>query len=84
MTPMAPATRSAGNSSRMIPNASGNTAPPEPWMIRPTNITGRDVANALIKDPTERATSTATMIRSLPNMSPTRPRIGVAIAALSR
>lgn len=53
-------------------------------MTRPTSITGRVVANALINDPNERATSTATMIRSLPTMSPTRPRIGVATAALSR
>ena len=84
MTPMAPATRSAGNSSRMIPKERGNTAPPAPWMTRPTSITGSVVASALINDPTERATRTATMIRSLPSMSPTRPRIGVAMAALSR
>ena len=84
MTPMAPATRSAGNSSRMIPKARGKMAPPVPWITRPTSITGRLVASALSKDPTVRAISTATMIFSLPSMSPTRPRIGVAMAALSR
>ena len=84
MTPMAPATRSAGNSSRMMPKASGNTAPAAPWITRPTSITGSVVASALINVPTERAMRTATMIFSLPTMSPTRPRIGVAMAALSR
>ena len=84
MTPMAPATRSAGNSSRMMPKASGNTAPAAPWITRPTSITGSVVARALISDPTESAIRTATMTRSLPIMSPTRPRMGVAMAALRR
>ncbi len=47
-------------------------------------MTGKVVARALINDPTVRAIRTATMIFSLPTMSPTRPRIGVAMAALSR
>ena len=34
--------------------------------------------------PTERAMRTATRIFSLPIMSPTRPRVGVAMAALNR
>jgi hypothetical protein len=33
--PIPCATRSGGNSSRMIPNASGKTAPAKPWMARP-------------------------------------------------
>ncbi len=53
-------------------------------MTRPTNITGRVVASAAINDPTLRAIRTATITFSLPTMSPTRPRIGVAMAALSR
>ena len=35
-----------GNSSRMIPNASGKIAPPAPWMTRATIITPIDVASA--------------------------------------
>ena len=42
------------------------------------------VASALISVPRESETSTMTIIFSLPTMSPIRPRIGVAIAALSR
>ena len=49
----------------MIPKERGNTAPPAPWMTRPTSITGRVVASALTNDPTERATRTATMIALL-------------------
>ena len=83
-TPMAPATFSGGNSSRMIPKASGKTAPPAPWTIRPASMIGKVVARALIRVPTDSVTSTTTIIFSLPTMSPIRPRIGVAIAALSR
>ncbi len=84
ITPIAPATFSEGNSSRMIPKASGKTAPPAPCTMRPASMMGNVVANALISVPNERATSTTTIIFSLPTMSPIRPRIGVAIAALSR
>ena len=35
MKPMAPATRAGGNSSRMMPKASGKMAPAAPWMTRP-------------------------------------------------
>ena len=35
---MLPATRSRGNSSRTIPNASGKMPPPAPWITRPTII----------------------------------------------
>ena len=39
MPPIAPATRSRGNSSRMMPNASGKTAPPTPWSTRAAIMT---------------------------------------------
>jgi hypothetical protein len=39
---------------------------------------------AEISEPIANRTSTATSVRSLPNMSPTRPRIGVATDAVSR
>ena len=84
MKPMAPATRAAGNSSRMMPKASGKMAPATPWMIRPTRITPRLVPSALISVPTLRAMSTATMTFSLPRVSPTRPSTGVAMAALEQ
>ena len=43
MSAIAPATRSRGNSSRMIPNASGKIAPPSPWIVRAMIITGSEV-----------------------------------------
>ena len=45
------ATRSRGNSSRMIPNASGKIAPPAPWMTRPTISTPMLLASAATSDP---------------------------------
>ena len=50
--PMPPTTRSLGNSSRMMPKESGKTAPPAPWMIRPTSMIGSVVARALTRVPT--------------------------------
>ena len=84
MRPMPVATRSRGNSSRMIPNASGNTAPAAPCTARPATSSSRLLDSAAINDPTANSPSTTTSMRSLPNMSPSRPRIGVAIEALSR
>ena len=78
------ATRSRGNSSRMIPNASGNTAPAAPCTARPAIRSSRLLDSAHISEPTANSPSTTTSMRSLPNMSPSRPRIGVAIDALSR
>ena len=42
------------------------------------------LASAATSDPNASVTSATTSIRSLPNMSPSRPRIGVKIEALSR
>jgi hypothetical protein len=82
--PTAPATFSAGNSSRMIPNATGSIPPASPWITRATIITPMLGATAASSDPAARATREATKTRSFRIMSPTRPRIGVAIEADSR
>ena len=84
MTPTAPATFSRGNSSRMMPKASGITPPPTPWMARAMIITEIDVASAARIDPMASTASTMTSTRTLPIMSPTRPRIGVKTDAESR
>ena len=68
----------------MMPNATGSMPPPKPWITRATIITPIDGASAASSDPTASATSVATKTRSLPIMSPTRPRIGVMIDADSR
>src|SRR3954468_19393608 len=41
ISPIPPATRSRGNSSRMIPNASGKMPPAAAWITRPTSISAR-------------------------------------------
>jgi hypothetical protein len=82
--PTAPATFLAGNSSRMIPNATGTIPPAIPWITLATIRTPIDDATAASSEPTASATSVATKTCSLPTMSPTRPRIGVMIDADSR
>ena len=77
-------TRSRGNSSRMIAKASGKIAPPAPWITRATIITTIEVARPASAVPAARTTSTATSIRFLPSMSPSRPAIGVITDALRR
>ena len=51
---IAPATRSRGNSSRMIPNASGKIAPPRPWIVRATIMTAIEPAIAPSRLPAAR------------------------------
>ena len=68
----------------MMPNASGKTPPPTPWITRATIITEMFVATAASSDPTDKATSVITNTRSLPTMSPSRPMIGVKIEAESK
>ena len=68
----------------MIPNATGIIPPPAPWITRATIRTPMDGATAASSEPTARAMSVPTKTRSLPFMSPTRPRIGVMIDADSR
>ena len=83
-TPTPVATRSWGNSSRMMPKARGRTAAPMPWMARATMSTTMDCASPASADPTARARRVTTSIRSLPTMSPTRPRMGVKTDADSK
>ena len=81
---MLPATRSRGNSSRTIPKASGKMPPPAPWITRPTIISPSELEIAETKVPTARMTSVSSSSRSLPYMSPSRPRIEVPTDADSR
>jgi hypothetical protein len=83
-TPTAPVTLPGGNSSRMIPNATGTIPPPTPWITRATIMTPIEGATAASSDPTASATRVATKTRFLPAISPIRPRIGVMIDADSR
>ena len=49
--PIAVATRSRGNSSRMIPKASGKIAPPAPWIARPAISTPIEPPSADTSEP---------------------------------
>ena len=84
MSPMPPATRARGNSSRMIPKASGKIPPAAPWMTRASSITARVVESAASTVPAVSSARTITSSRCLPNMSPSFPISGVATEALSR
>ena len=46
MSAIPPATRSRGNTSRMMPKARGKIAPPSPWITRAPIMTGKLVASA--------------------------------------
>ena len=82
--PIAVATRSGGNVSRMIPNASGKIPPPTPWITRPTTSTPSDGASAQTTLPAAKTSSTIVSTRPRPNRSPSLPTIGVATEAASR
>ena len=84
MKPMAPATLAAGSSSLMMPKASGNSAPPTPCTARPATSSASVVARPDKTVPATRAAMVASSIRRLPNMSPSRPMIGVATEADSK
>ena len=73
MSAIPPATRSRGNSSRMMPNANGKMAPPSPWITRAMIMTGSVVARPARPVPAARQTSTTSSTRFLPNMSPEPP-----------
>jgi hypothetical protein len=81
IVPTAAGTRAEGNSSRMMPNASGNTAPAAPWITRAAISTPMFNVMAARTPPMASVTRTPTRVRFLPTMSPTRPRIGVKIAS---
>ena len=76
--PMLPATRSGGNSSRAIENASGKIPPPAPWITRATISSASESDTAASSVPAGRTTSVHSSSRSLPYMSPSRPMIDVA------
>src|SRR5581483_6741432 len=84
ISPMLPATFSRGNSSRMIPNASGKTPPPAPWMTRATISSATELETPASSVPPLSTISVHTSRRSLPYMSPSRPRIAVPTDAESR
>ena len=48
---MLPATRSRGNSSRMIPKQSGKMPPPMPWSTRPMTTTSSELPSAATVEP---------------------------------
>jgi hypothetical protein len=84
MISTAPATRSRGNSSRMIPNARGKIPPAAPCTTRPSSMIASEPASADTVVATHSRARTTTSNRFLPYMSPSRPIAGVAIEALSR
>jgi hypothetical protein len=59
-------TLSGGNSSRMIPNESGNTAAPVPWTTRKNTSDARFQAAAAPSDASPKIASAITSIRFLP------------------
>jgi hypothetical protein len=84
IAPTAPVTLAAGNSSLTIPNATGTMPPAMPWITRAAISTPIEELTAASSEPAASATCAATKTRSLPIMSPTRPRIGVMTDADSR
>ena len=76
--------RSRGNSSRMIENESGKTAPPMPCTTRAAISSSMVEESAASSVPRASTHIVMTSIFFLPNMSPRRPMIGVATQALSR
>lgn len=84
ISPMLPATRSAGNSSRAIAKASGKIPPAEPWITRATISTPSESDTAASNVPSASAISVYSSSRSLPYMSPSRPMIEVATEAESK
>ena len=82
--PIEVATRSGGNSSRMIPKASGKIAPPAPWIPRPRISTPIDPPIAHTKEPRAKMPSAMSSTFSLPYMSPKRPSSGVETLDVSR
>jgi hypothetical protein len=84
VSPMLPATRSAGNSSRMIENESGKIPPATPWAMRATIRTPSEPASAASRVPAISVTRVHTSSRCLPYMSPSLPMIAVPTDAESR
>ncbi len=68
----------------MIPKLSGNTAAPAPDAPRKPISAQMFQASAQPTVPRKNSTRLTTRIRSLPNRSPSLPRMGVNTAAVSR
>ncbi|GMA96117.1 hypothetical protein GCM10025881_29410 [Pseudolysinimonas kribbensis] len=79
--PIAEGTRRAGNASRSRPKASGNIAPPRPWITRAMSSTPSVGAVAAMREPSATAATVTRKVRRRPTRSPTRPSSGVATAA---
>ena len=78
MMPMLPGTLDGLISSRTMPKVNGTTAPAKPWKIRAainSSIVGDTAARTV---PNAKMVNEMSMIRDRPNMSPSRPMIGVA------
>src|SRR5579862_3624784 len=84
MSPMLPATWSGGNSSRTMPNASEKMPPATPCTTRARISSQSECDNAARSVPTASVPSVQRRTRSLPYMSPSRPRIAVPTDAESR
>ena len=72
------ATRIGGNSSRRMPNANGTMAPASPWRIRAARSRPMVCATPASTVPAASTTRESIITRLRPNMSPSRPMIGVA------
>ena len=81
---MLPATRSLGNSSLAIENASGKIPPATPCTTRAAISIASDWATAANSVPAASTMSVHTNRRSLPYMSPSRPMIDVPTDAETR
>jgi hypothetical protein len=80
---VAPPSRSTGSSSRMMLIPSGTTPAARPCSVRATIMTASEWLSAPTADPATSIARLASSIRRLPNMSPSRPTTGVAMALAS-
>jgi AcrR family transcriptional regulator len=81
--PIAVITFSRGNTSRIVPMASGITAVETPCSARPAISTPSEPATAQSSDPATSSAMASTSIFFLPYMSPSRDSSGVATAPAS-
>src|SRR5918992_5027755 len=82
--PIPTCTRSGGASRGMIASEGGKPAPPVPATARKPISDQRSQAKAAPALPTRKSPRLTTSMRSLPNWSPSLPRIGVVTAAVTR
>ncbi len=84
ISPMLPATRPGGNSSRAMANDSGKMPPATPWMIRAAISRPSESDSPASRVPAARVTRVHTSSRCLPYRSPSLPMIAVPTEAESR